>query len=83
MNERCGMTLCANRLNCGVVKWVIRNTLRWFDHIERKKSEEFVKKVYGSEIVGPRRRKRPVVRWKNRVKEYRGRESTSKEGVFG
>ena len=30
----------------------------------------FVKKVYTSKIVGPRRRGRPVVRWKNRVKEY-------------
>ena len=28
----------------------------------------FVKKVYASKIVGPRRRGRPVVRWKDRVK---------------
>ena len=42
-----------------------RNTLRWFSHIERKNIEVFV-----SKIVGPRRRGRPVVRWKDRVKKY-------------
>ena len=44
--------------------------MRWFSHLERKKSEEFVKKVYVSEIEGPRRRGKPVARWKDRVKEY-------------
>ena len=34
------------------------------------KSEEFVKKVYVSGTESPRRRGRPVVRWKDRVKEY-------------
>ena len=29
-----------------------------------------MKKVYVSETEGPRRRGRPVVRWKDRVKEY-------------
>ena len=33
-------------------------------------SEEFVKKVYMSEIEGSRRRGRPVIRWKDRIKEY-------------
>ncbi len=33
-------------------------------------SEEFVKKVYVSEIEGPSRRGRPLGRWKDRVKEY-------------
>ena len=40
------------------------------ENIERKNSEEFVKKVYVSEIMGPRRRGRPVVRGKDRVKDY-------------
>ncbi len=35
-----------------------RNTLRWFGHIERKGNEEFVKKVYMSESVGPNSRGR-------------------------
>ena len=55
---------------CGVVEWVKRNTLRWFGHIERNKSEEFVKEVYVNEIEGPRMRGRSVVRWKDEVKEY-------------
>ena len=38
-------------------------------HNGGKKSEEFVKKVYVSEIEG-RRRGRSVVRWKDRVNEY-------------
>ena len=54
----------------GVLEWVKRNTLRWFGHMERKKSEKFVNKVYMSETVDPRRRGRAVVRWKDRVKEY-------------
>ena len=44
-NERCGMEPCANGVKCGVVEWVKRNTFGWFGHIERKKSEEFVKSV--------------------------------------
>ena len=30
---------------CGGVKQMESNMLRWFDHMERKKSEEFVKKL--------------------------------------
>ena len=56
---------CANGVKCVIVEWVKR-----FGQIERKKSEEFVKKVYVSETEGPWRRGRPVVRWKDRVKEY-------------
>ncbi len=44
--------------------------MRWFGHIESLRSEEFVKKVYVSEIKGPSRRGRPLGRWKDRVKEY-------------
>ncbi len=63
-----------------------RNTLRWFGHIERMRSEGFVKKVYVSEIEGQSRRRRPHGGWKDRIKEYmseRGAARTSKEGVFG
>ncbi len=38
--------------------------------IERMGSEEFVKKVYMSESVGPSSRGRPPVRCRDRVKEY-------------
>ncbi len=63
--ERCGMGSQANGVNCGVVEWVKRNTLRWFGHIE-----EFVKKVYVSGGVDPNSRGRPPGRWRDRVKEY-------------
>ncbi len=29
-------------VECGVVEWVKRSTLRWFGHIERMGNEEFV-----------------------------------------
>ena len=53
-----------------MMEWVKRNTLRCFRHIERMKSEESMKKVNLSEIVGPNSRERPLGRLKNRVKEY-------------
>ncbi len=70
MYERCGMGSQANGVDCGVVEWVKRNTLRWFGLVERMGSEEFVKKMYRSESVGPSSRGRPPVRWRDRVKEY-------------
>ena len=45
-----------------------KKSLRWFGYLRRNKSEEFVNKVYVSEIAGPRRRGRPAVRWKDMVK---------------
>ena len=38
MYEMCGMSSQANGVNCGVVEWVKRNTLRWFGHIWRMRS---------------------------------------------
>ena len=40
---------CANRVKCGVMEWGKRNLLRWFGHVKKEKSEEFMKKVYVSE----------------------------------
>ena len=57
-----------------------RNTLRWFGHIERKNSEVFVRKVYVTKLVVPRRRGRSVVRWKDRVKEYIHERATDRGG---
>ncbi len=62
--------LYVNGVSCGVVEWVKRNTLRWFGHIERMGSEEFMKNVYVSESVGPDSGGRPLGRWRDRVKEY-------------
>ncbi len=53
------------------MKWwngLKKNTrpLRWFGHTEKMDSEEFVKKVYVSEIEGPNRKRRPLGRWSER-----------------
>ncbi len=76
--ERCGMTGRGSGMGCGVVEWVKRSTLRWFGHIERMGNEEFVKKVYLSNVEGTNRRGRPLGRWEDRVKEY-----VSERGVRG
>ncbi len=70
----------ANGVNCGVVEWVERNTLRWFEYIERMGSEEFVNKVYMSESVGPNNRGRPPGRWRGRVKEYMCERGVTRRG---
>ncbi len=67
--ERCGMGSRTNGVNCGVVEWMKRNTLRWFGHTERMGSEEFVKKGYMSESVGPNSRGRPPGKWRGAIKE--------------
>ncbi len=52
-------------------EWVKRNTLRWFGHIERMNSEEFVKKMNGSETeCSTSPRGRPLGRRKDKVEEY-------------
>ena len=48
--------------------------------MERKNSEEFVKKMYMSETEDTRRRGRSVVRWKDRVKEYMHKRVADKGG---
>ncbi len=50
--ERCGMRGRGSGVECGVVEWVKRSTLRWFGHIERMGNEELVKKVYLSSVEG-------------------------------
>ncbi len=59
-----------------------RNTWRWFGRIERMNSEEFVKKVYVSEIEGPGRRGRSLGRWKNRVKQCMSESGATRGGVL-
>ena len=53
-----------------MLEQVKRNMLRWFGHIDRMGSEEFVKKVYVSGSVGPNCRGRLPGRWRDRIKEY-------------
>ena len=53
--------------------------------MERKKNKKSVKKkkVNASEIEGSRRRGRPVVRWKDRVKEYMHERGADRSGMRG
>ena len=44
------------------------NSLKWFNHLDRK-CKEFVKKVYVNEIEVPRRGM-TVIRWKDRIMDY-------------
>ncbi len=62
------MGSCANGVNCGLVEWVKRNALRWFERrIERMGNEDVCEE---SESVGSNSRGRPPGRWRDRVKEY-------------
>ncbi len=76
--ERCGMGGHGSGVGCGVVEWVKRSTLRWFDHMKRMENEEFVKMMYLSSAEGSRRRGRPLGRLEDRMKEY-----PSERGVRG
>ncbi len=78
--ETCAMGACASGVKCGVVEWVKRNMLRWFGHIERTNGEEFMKKVYVSEIENPSRIGRPLGRWKDRVMEYMSERGSNRGG---
>ncbi len=77
-NERCGMRRHGSGEGCDVVEWVKRSTLRWSVLIQRMGNEEFVKKVYLSNVESTNRRGRPLGRWKDRVREY-----VSEKGVRG
>ena len=47
-----------------------------------REKEEYVKKVYVSEAEDPKKKGRPVVRWKDRVKEYVNERDTDRgEGI--
>ncbi len=63
------------------MEWVKRNTLRWFGHIERMETEEFVKKVYLSSVEGRNRGGRPLGRWEDRVKEYISEKEVRENGL--
>ncbi len=56
------MSASAIGVNCGGMELVKINTLKWFGHVERMGSEEFVE--------GPNKGGRPLGRWKDRVEEY-------------
>ncbi len=49
---RFGMSESAVGMDCGVVEWVKRSTLRWYEHVMRMNECDFTKKVYESIIEG-------------------------------
>ncbi len=72
------MKLCTNVLEghvgkgkkCGEVEEVKRQTLKWFDHMERMEESKMTRRVYVSEIEGANAKGRPPVKWRDRVQEY-------------
>ncbi len=50
MYRRFGMSESAVGMDCGVVEWVKRSTLRWYGHVMRMNECYFTKKVYESII---------------------------------
>ena len=81
--ERFGMEEKGRGINCGVVEWVKRNTLRWFGHIERMEKEELTRRVYDSEVEGGDVRGRPPVKWLNRVEGYVRERNQGRMRVLG
>ncbi len=64
---RFGMSEAAAGVECGVVEWVKRNTLRWYGLVMRMSECDFTKRVYESTIEGRGIAGRPPVKWINRV----------------
>ncbi len=56
VHNRFGMSIKIERMKCGVMEGVKRNTLRWFVYIERIAESEMTKRVYISmvDVVGAR-----------------------------
>ncbi len=69
-------------MDCGVVEWVKRSTLRWYGHMLRMNECDFTKRVYECTIEGRGVRGRPPVKWINRLEEYwRERERAGGRGM--
>ena len=76
----CGVTRWEGESNESVYERCVKWNEVWYSRmiennyfevvLSYKENEEFVKKVYVSEIRGPRKRRRPIVRWKDRMEEY-------------
>ncbi len=57
-------------MSCGVVEMVKRSTLRWFGHLERMDERELTKRIYRSITDAGNVRRRPPIKWDDRVMEY-------------
>ena len=68
--RRFGMSERGVGMECGVVEWVKRGTLRWYGHVQRMEAEVLAKKAYDSNVEGRGVRGRPPASWDSRVEEY-------------
>ncbi len=77
------MEMCVNGVKSGVVGWVKGNARRWFDHVEKMKSGEFVKKkCMRAGLRIQYWRGMPLERWNDTVKEYMNEGDTGRgEGL--
>ncbi len=66
---RFGMSEAAVGVDCGVVEWVKRSTLRWYGHKMKMNECDFTKSIYESTVEGKGVRGRPPVKWINRMEE--------------
>ncbi len=51
MHGRFGMSEAATGVECGVVEWVKRSTLKWKGHVMKKNECDFTKRVYAMVMV--------------------------------
>ena len=57
-------------VNCGVIEWVKRNTMRWYGHVQRMPEDRLAKQVYMSEALGVMGRGRPPMVWEKKAEQY-------------
>ncbi len=50
MYRRFGMSETAVGMDCGVVEWVKRSTLRWYGHVKRMNECDFTRRVFESTV---------------------------------
>ncbi len=81
MYGRFGMSEATVGMDCGVVEWVKRSTLRWYGLVMRMNECAFTKRVYESRIGRRGARGRPPIKWINRVEEYWRESGLARFGV--
>ena len=68
--EYFGMNENAVGMDCGVVEWVKRSSLRWYGHVRRMSEERMAKRVFESYVSGENGRGRPPITWEGKVEGY-------------
>lgn len=68
--ESFGMEEQALGIDCGVVEWIKRSTLRWYGHVQRMDEDRMPRKIYGSQVSGTASSGRPPMVWEKKVEKY-------------